>query len=76
MKLLSSQLLMFRALFDSIALRHINLTLSVQAMLAADARVLERAVDKPYPWGDSKKAEIKTLMPPSCSVNIALEGAN
>ena len=47
---------------------------SLQAMLAADARVLERAVDKAYPWGDTKKEEARKLLPPHCSISIHLSG--
>lgn len=48
---------------------------SLQALLAADARVLERAVDKAYPWGNTKKEEARKLLPPRCSIGVELSGA-
>jgi hypothetical protein len=45
-------------------------------MLAADARLLERAVHKVYPWGDVKKSEISSMLPPLCSIDVHLEGVH
>ena len=47
----------------------------LQAIAAADARVLERAVDKVYPWGDVKKGELAGLVPPKCAIEVTLSGA-
>jgi hypothetical protein len=47
---------------------------NLQGMLATDSRVLERIVDKVYPWGDAKKSEIQGLLPPTCSIELNYTG--
>jgi hypothetical protein len=47
---------------------------TLQSMLAADSRVLERIVEKGYPWGDTKKSEIQGLLPPTCSIDLKFKG--
>lgn len=47
----------------------------LKAIAEADARVLERVVDKAYPWGDGKKAEVIGMLPPTCSISVVAQGA-
>ena len=48
---------------------------SIQEFLAADPRQLELVTTKLYPWGDTKREDARRLLPPPCSVQVALLGA-
>lgn len=47
----------------------------LRAIVDGDARLIERAAGKAYPWGDERQSDARAMLPARCSLNISVSGS-